>query len=97
MIFVAGKVVFFALAFGIPLLFHPLLVVLALYAVAGLVMGVVLSVVFQLAHCVEEAEFPAPAGAAPGAWSTPGPSTRSRRRVDFARRSRVAVLAPRAG
>jgi hypothetical protein len=47
-------------AFGIPALFHPLWVVLAYYAVAALVLGTTMSVVFQLAHCVEEAEFPLP-------------------------------------
>ena len=56
---VAGKAVFFALAFGIPLLFHPVWACL-FYGVAALVLGMVLSVVFQLAHCVEEAEFPLP-------------------------------------
>jgi linoleoyl-CoA desaturase len=30
------------------------------YGVAGLVTGTALSVVFQVAHCVEEAEFPVP-------------------------------------
>lgn len=58
--FISGKVVFFSLAFGIPLLLHPWWAVLGLYLVAAFVQGVVLSVVFQLAHCVEEAEFPQP-------------------------------------
>ena len=59
-IFVAGKVVFFTLAFGIPLLFHSLGAVLCFYVISGLVIGFLLSVVFQVAHCVEEAEFPVP-------------------------------------
>ena len=58
--FIGGKVVFFTLAFGLPLLLHPWWCVLAFYALASLVEGVVLSVVFQLAHCVEEADFPMP-------------------------------------
>ena len=60
LIFIAGKVVFFSLAFVIPMLLHPIWVVLAVYALAAFVSGVVLSVVFQLAHCVQEADFPMP-------------------------------------
>jgi hypothetical protein len=51
---------FFALAFGIPLVFHPVSAVVIYYGIAGLVTGTVLSVVFQMAHCVEEASFPQP-------------------------------------
>jgi linoleoyl-CoA desaturase len=57
---VGGKVAFFALALGIPTLLHPWWAVLIVYVAASFVQGVVLSVVFQLAHCVEEAEFPLP-------------------------------------
>jgi linoleoyl-CoA desaturase len=67
-IFILGKVVFFSLAFGIPMLMHRWYDVLFVYLGAAFVSGVVLSVVFQLAHCVGEAEFPAPimvAGAGP--------------------------------
>src|SRR5687768_6184390 len=59
-IFIAGKVVFFSMAFGIPILLHPWWAVLGVYALAAFTSGVVLAVVFQLAHCVEEADFPAP-------------------------------------
>jgi len=59
-IFIAGKVAFFSMALGIPMLFHPWWAVLSVYGVAAFVSGVVLSIVFQLAHCVEEAEFPMP-------------------------------------
>ena len=58
---------------------------------AAFVSGVVLSVVFQLAHCVEEAEFPVPVSVSPGharmetEWSVHQVQTT----VDFARRSRV--------
>jgi linoleoyl-CoA desaturase len=55
---IAGKVAFFSLAFVIPMLLHPWWAVLGVYALAAYVCGVVLSVVFQLAHCVGEAEFP---------------------------------------
>ena len=60
MIFAAGKVVFFTLAFAIPLYLHSVGAVLIFYVAASLVAGMVLSVVFQVAHCVEEAEFPLP-------------------------------------
>src|SRR5438874_1664100 len=89
-ILVAGKAIFFALAFGIPLRFHSLGVVLLYYTVAGLVTGAVLSVVFQVAHCVEEAEFPVPAastGRIGNAWAIHQAETT----VDFARRSGVVA------
>ena len=60
LIFIAGKVVFFSMAFVIPMLLHPVWAVLTVYAIAAFVSGVVLSVVFQLAHCVGEADFPMP-------------------------------------
>jgi linoleoyl-CoA desaturase len=89
-IFLAGKALFFALAFGIPLLFHPLGVVLVYYAVAALVLGLVLSMVFQLAHCVEEAELPMPrpdSGRVDNAWAFHQAETN----IDFARRSRMVA------
>jgi linoleoyl-CoA desaturase len=89
-IFLAGKAFFFVLAFGIPLLFHPVWVVLLYYAVATLVLGMVMSVVFQLAHCVEGAEFPLPgqgSGRIDNAWAI----HQAESTVDFARRSRVAA------
>lgn len=58
--FVVGKLLFFLLAFAIPLMLHSLGCVLLMYLVASLVQGITLSVVFQLAHCVEEAAFPMP-------------------------------------
>jgi linoleoyl-CoA desaturase len=65
-VFIGGKVLFFTLAFGIPMLLHPIWAVLVVYAIAAFVSGVVLSVVFQLAHCVEEADFPVPVTSANG-------------------------------
>jgi NDP-sugar pyrophosphorylase family protein len=58
--------------------------------VAGLVAGMALSVVFQVAHCLEEAEFPLPtaiAGRIDNAWAVHQVETT----VDFARRSRVVT------
>ncbi len=59
-VFICGKVGFFSIAFLIPMLLHPVGAVIAVYAIAAFTSGVVLSVVFQLAHCVEEANFPLP-------------------------------------
>jgi linoleoyl-CoA desaturase len=92
-IFVGGKVLFFSLAFAIPMLMHPIWAVIAVYALAAFTSGVVLSVVFQLAHCVEHADFPVPVPVAesPGTervemeWAVHQVQTT----VDFARKSRV--------
>ncbi len=88
--FVTGKAVSIGLLLGIPMLVHSWWVVLAFYAVVTAVVGVVLTVVFQLAHCVEEAEFPQPIGDGgrmemEGAWAVHQVHTT----VDFARKSRV--------
>jgi linoleoyl-CoA desaturase len=90
-IFIAGKVVFFMLAFGIPMMLHPWYAVLFVYVTAAFVSGVVLSVVFQLAHCVGEADFPVPIHVAGGAermqtdWAVHQVQTT----VDFARGNRI--------
>jgi linoleoyl-CoA desaturase len=55
---VGGKVLFYGWAFVVPALFHPWWVVLLFYATTSLVLGSTLAVVFMLAHCVEEADFP---------------------------------------
>lgn len=86
--FVGGKVVAFTLTFGLPLLLHPPLVVLLYYAVTAAVLGIVLSVVFQMAHCVEEADFPMPqvdTGRIETAWAVHQVQTT----VDFARNNRI--------
>src|SRR3954452_16407902 len=62
----------------------------SIYAIAAFISGVVLSVVFQLAHCVEEAEFPLPVAGATGdermqtEWAVHQVQTT----VDFARGNR---------
>jgi linoleoyl-CoA desaturase len=89
-IFITGKVVFFAIAFGIPLRFHSVGSVLACYAISAVVLGAVLSVVFQAAHCLEEAAFPHPrddADRIEHAWAVHQVQTT----VDFARHSRVVT------
>lgn len=57
-VFIGGKVIFFSMVFVIPMLMHPWWAVISVYAIAAFVSGVVLSIVFQLSHCVEEANFP---------------------------------------
>jgi len=89
-IFGVGKAIFLTLAFGIPLVFHSAGAVLFYYVVAGVIAGIVLSVMFQAAHCVEEAEFPLPredTGRIERAWAIHQADTT----VDFARRSRVVT------
>ncbi|KAA0219696.1 MAG: acyl-CoA desaturase [Planctomycetota bacterium] len=86
--FFGGKVTFFTLAFGVPMWVHPWSTVVLFYVLAMLIQGVVLSVVFQLAHCVEEAEFPMPLeenGRMQTSWAAHQVQTT----VDFAPRNRV--------
>lgn len=59
-VFIAGKITFFALAFAIPLLFHSPLIVIVFAAIVSFVLSLSLMIVFQAAHCVEEAEFRQP-------------------------------------
>jgi linoleoyl-CoA desaturase len=58
--FIGGKAVFLTLAFVIPSLVHPFGTVLLFFGATGIVMGLSLAVVFQLAHAVKEAAFTAP-------------------------------------
>lgn len=86
--FIGGKTIFFSLAFVIPMFFHPAWAVVVYYASASFVAGVALSIIFQLAHCVEEAEFPMPSedtGRMENAWAEHQIQTT----VDFARNNRV--------
>jgi linoleoyl-CoA desaturase len=85
---VGGKVLFFSWAFLIPLLFHAWWVVLLFYVTTALVLGTTLAVVFMLAHCVEEADFPAVAPGMerlPRSWAVHQVETT----VDFAARNRL--------
>jgi len=85
---IAGKVLAFSLTFAVPLLFHPLWVVAVFYAANTLVLGITLSVIFQMAHCVEEASFPMPradTGRIETAWAVHQVQTT----VDFARGNRI--------
>lgn len=85
---IVGKLVFLTLALGLPLLVHSVWNVLLFYAVTVCFAGVVVSVVFQLAHCVEEAEFPLPQEphhSMENGWALHQVETT----VNFSRRSRV--------
>ncbi|MCB9639439.1 MAG: acyl-CoA desaturase [Myxococcales bacterium] len=55
-----GKMLFYFFAFLLPMYFFPWQKVLALYVLASFVEGLILAVVFQMAHCLEEAEFLVP-------------------------------------
>ena len=54
---IAGKLVFVTWAIAIPLLLHPVLPVAAVFLLTSAVASLTLTTVFQLSHCVEEAEF----------------------------------------
>ena len=86
-VFIGGKLLFYSLAFGLPMLFHKWYLVLGTYLLTCWVMGIMLSIVFQLAHVVEEADFPLPndAGKVETHWAVHQVLTT----VDFARRNPV--------
>ena len=86
--FLAGKVLFFTLAFGIPILMHSWWVVLLFYTITEVLLGIILSIVFQSAHCVEGAAFPAlpkETGRIENAWAV----HQVQSTVDFAQRSSI--------
>ncbi len=87
LLFLSGKVIFFTLALGIPLLVHRTWVVLLFFAAVEALLGMTLSIVFQLAHAVEEADFPMAqrdTGRMEHSWAVHQVETT----VDFARGSR---------
>jgi linoleoyl-CoA desaturase len=87
-VFLGGKLVFLVLAFAVPLTLHPAWAVAAVYMATAVIVGVALAVIFQLAHCVEQADFPVDriAGHIDQAWAVHQVETS----VDFARGSRAA-------
>jgi linoleoyl-CoA desaturase len=85
---IGGKALFFSLALLIPMLLHPAWIVLLFYAMASFVQGLALSLVIQLAHCVEEASFPLPS-AATGRMDSPWAVHQVQSTVDFGRGNRV--------
>ncbi|OOG37534.1 acyl-CoA desaturase [Rhodanobacter sp. C05] len=87
-VFVIGKLAFFTLAFGLPLVFHSIGAVLLFYTVTAAVAGVLLALVFQMAHVVEEAAFPEPHEGGQQ-MDTPWAIHQLETTVDFARGNRV--------
>jgi len=89
--FWAGKVVFVTWALVIPALFHPLWVVAVVFGIASFFLAITLAVTFQLAHCLEEAEFPSAGdmSAMSGADRTEWARHQVETTVDFAPRSRL--------
>jgi linoleoyl-CoA desaturase len=53
----AGKLVFILWAFVLPVLLHPTWALIPVWAAAIFTLGIVLASVFQLAHCVDDADF----------------------------------------
>ena len=78
-VFLGGKTVFFTLALGFPLLFHSIWMVLLFYAVTAVVLGLALSVIFQLRIAWKTPIFRCPRRT-PAASKTPGPFIRFRPR-----------------
>lgn len=88
-LFLGGKLSFLTMAIIVPLFFHPWWVVAIFYLLSGMIVGITLSVVFQLAHTVEEAEFVSPTdeNRIENAWAIHQVEST----VDFARRSKLAA------
>jgi linoleoyl-CoA desaturase len=87
-VFWAGKLWSIGLLLALPMFFHSVWVVLLFYLLVTGVLGVIMSVVFQLAHCVEEADFPLPEPTThrmENSWAVHQAQTT----VDFARRSKI--------
>jgi linoleoyl-CoA desaturase len=82
-----GKVIFFSLAFIVPSFRHPWWIVVAAYLGVTMVMGLVTSVVFQLAHIVEETEHPAVSEDVHAEWVI----HQLRTTADFARENRFVT------
>lgn len=87
---IVGRILFFALVLVVPARFHPLDAVVGCYLLGSVVLGVVLSVVFQLAHAVGEAQFPSPdpvTGKLDAGWAR----HQVRTTVDFSRDNRFVT------
>lgn len=84
-LFFFWKLFFVGWAIVIPALYHPLWQVLCFHLLAAMTLGITLATVFQLAHCVDEADFPPPkpGGARMEEWTVHQLATT----VDFAPKS----------
>lgn len=88
--FWAGKAVFVGWTIAIPLLLHPAWQVALGFAAVSFVLALTLAVTFQLAHCLEEADFPS-AGDISAAGRAEWARHQVETTVDFAPRSRLAT------
>jgi linoleoyl-CoA desaturase len=84
-IFVGGKLLHFGWALIVPIMLLGVAKAAVFYVVLSAACGVTLAVVFQLAHCVEEAEFPLPTGDHPIDFAAHQLATT----IDFARDNAV--------
>ena len=82
-----GKLFFFTVAFAIPLTRHGAGIVFGIYVLVSMTMGFIFSVVFQLAHTVDNVEHPAHGDMHPE-WVVHQIATTS----NFATHSRLATL-----
>jgi linoleoyl-CoA desaturase len=87
-VFLLGKVVSIGLLLVLPMFWHSWWVVILFYLLVTGVLGMTLSIVFQLAHCVEEAAFLMPE-AGTLRMADPWAVHQCRSTVDFARDSRL--------
>ena len=88
--FLIGRAVFLAWAFVIPMLLHPILVVLFFYLVGALVLGITMVLVFMIPHLVADAEFPLPSEDS-GMIPTPWAIHQALVTVDFAQDNRLQI------
>lgn len=81
--FFIGKVLFLSWTLVIPMLVHPWWQVLLVFGLVSFVLGMTMAIVFQMAHCIEEAEFSSVEAMA-GAERTDWAIHQLRTTVDFA-------------
>src|SRR4030067_3866949 len=84
----AGRLFFFAIMFALPLLVFPWWQVLIGFLIVMLTVGLVMGVVFQLAHISGDAAFPEPVGNPPHI-DNEGAIHQVETTVDFAPRNRL--------
>lgn len=88
-LFFVGKATWATIFLVIPLMFHSFGTVLTMYLVTNAILGVITSVVFQMAHTVEEADFvPPPPGAPEERIQNEWAAHQAETTVNFAPRNR---------
>jgi len=85
---IIGKAIFLAFAFALPLTQHSFGRVLGMYVLVSMAMGVVFSIVFQMAHTVDNVEHPLTGATDHNEWVVHQIRTTS----DFAASSRFAAF-----